>query len=190
MSWQQRQKPPQKQLTQEQSKIADNLPWSEEQTKWIETRTGKKFPLKYKYCSFDDAGLEAVQMFHGLGLAEKEKVKNFAGIYEYGVGRDRLFKNNVKTESSWTPERKQQWQQDTASEETTTVVSSVGTTPAGEDKWDKIRSRQEERDKEFETRHKESMEMLRVVDDGNRKLTDAINGLIRTINQNRGQGLE
>ena len=62
-----------------------------------------------------------------------------------------------------------------------TRASLEGTSGNTEDKWDKIRARNEERDKAFEERHKESMEMLRVVDDGNRHLSGDVTNLTRAI---------
>lgn len=155
----------QKTLTQEQSKIFDNLPWGEEKVKWFESKAGNKYPKKWKECSFEQAPEEAQQIFIQLGVEEKERLRSYSGIYEYGVGRDRFFQSKPYTPKTRTPEEQAQLQSDRA--------GLAGTTRQTVD-WDKIHTRQEERDKEYEQRHQETQIL-------NRALLDTIALLIQEI---------
>lgn len=112
-----------KRLTQEQSALFDNLPWGEEITKWVDSKSkpGSKFPVRYKQCLFNDAPNEAVGIFMSLGLSERERIPNFSGIYQYGIGKDRFFQSKPYVKKTRTPEEQAQLQADRAGLEGTTT---------------------------------------------------------------------
>lgn len=103
----------QKQLTQAQSALVYNLPWSEEKTKWIQKKDGSgSFPYRYQMISFDNAGSQVVEMFHGFNLGPKEAIADISGVYEYTVGDSALFKRKKFVRKERTPEEKAQLQAD------------------------------------------------------------------------------
>ena len=74
-------------LNQEQSKILDDL--------WFEEKHSAK-GRRYYEKKLDDNTDNAKDIFHNLG---SESVVNYAGIWRYTLGSDRIFKNAVRSGS-------------------------------------------------------------------------------------------
>lgn len=137
-------------LTKDESAILLNLNWSEERTSWQKTKDGRSYPYHYQMISFDNAGLEAVNVLTDKNPAPKERFLDSGGVFLFSMGDSALFKSKKYVPKKRTPEQQSQLQADRAGlgggESTSTKVD-----------WDAVHKRQEERDKRFDEKHEESM---------------------------------
>lgn len=100
-------------LTQEQSKILDNLPWGPLKVKEKQGQYGP-YTVKFSLCSFDNAPIEASKIFAELNVGQFETLRSYSGLYDYSKGDDVFFQKPVKGTSSWTQEQKDQRKEDLA----------------------------------------------------------------------------
>jgi hypothetical protein len=100
-------------LTQEQSKLLDNLPWGPLKVKEKEGKFGT-YTVKFSLCSFDKAPVEVSKLFAELNIGRFETLRSFSGLYDYSMGDDVFFQKPVKGISSWTQEQKDQRKEDLA----------------------------------------------------------------------------
>ena len=87
-------------LTQEESAVLDNLPWSEEKGTTINyTKNGepRSFYKKYRDIKYGDNTLEAQNIFARYGVV---KVENFSGIWSYYAGKTGITQEAVNKKKS------------------------------------------------------------------------------------------